>query len=133
MKCLWKSIKSFWPDPLNFMQYTFKFEKMISDLAHQISFRPRFLPFLLKLYIYKIYILFINKMSLETNKEFLTRLYIFRDIWVQTRKFVWKFYPIFFSGHHIGFKINFILNWLYIIRFLRVLLFPPPMKLTATI
>jgi hypothetical protein len=41
---------------------------------------------------------------------------------------VWKCYPIFFSGHHIGFKINFNLNWLYIICFLRVLLFPLPIK-----
>jgi hypothetical protein len=62
-------------------------------------------------YIYKNYIiLFINKMSLEINKEFLTGLYIFRDIWVQSRKFGLKILSIFFSGHHIGFKINFNLN-----------------------
>jgi hypothetical protein len=52
----------------------------------------------------------INKMSLEINKEFLTGLYIFRDIWVQSCKFGLKIFQIVFFGHHIGFKINFNLN-----------------------
>jgi hypothetical protein len=70
-----------------------------------------FLSYLLTLYIFIRYIiLFINKISLEINKEFLTGWYIFRDIWVQSRKFGLKILPIFFSGHHIGVKINFDLN-----------------------
>jgi hypothetical protein len=50
-------------------------------------------------------ILFINKMSLEINKEFLTGLHKFRDIWVQSRKFKFKLIIYHLINLLISFKI----------------------------
>ena len=47
-------------------------------------------------------------MSLEINKEFLTGLYIFRDILVQSRKFGLKMLPFFFPAIILALKLTLI-------------------------